>query len=783
MEDGTTPGGSTCAETANSTDCLLRLVLAALDQQKTDADEEYNWDPITFAFTATIGIIAALLALLTVYQAIIVSGPGRRKSNRRAIGPWALKTKTEWSWRDLNNLSIATTPVLRTDDVLRAMGIREKRLWRLERRQDLGDYYRKAEESHKAFGQDPSGKYSATWLRLLELVQLHKVTFGTALVETTLADYLPSDLLAVPAYAEVGFLTAVAASVGAHSLIATSEASVHSAYPIIIGNGFQFDFRQHPLLGTVGVLSQYGRHPSCCCSIGDRSDSEQESDSKQDHNTAWRWYVPGICKHSAKAATALMHASGFVSCWPREKGQMLMSRQIIPTDWRPKDLDRFQWFNIMMTLGKAYGEVEWLIGANTWANGIPSIFPVELSRHNPNVLSMLALHHKHWSCSTKISNYVNKQSGRPVLITIPSKVVVTSTTSHRLRAREVRINMITRQLPDDVSSDMVDLILQMVDGDGKVHYDNMDLGELSGLLGYRIKGPLEDMEDPVIHLPVTTALHDCCQDLVLFGYDQFRTWAHSMPPFKRLYFRALVLLQIRVLDEWLRIVYDEPTIGFRAFRLLVTTGILLETEKQNQSNERVKEWPTRGGDFNLTAGVYRNWGDAGASSAAGTQPVLKHLSTIQMIDYFLRAPDEEKEHPHFALTYAIMSNIQSAPYYHGNQTWDGPVIEELRNRLDKLYPANQQKHRTTSECRTESVKVASLQALEGEDKKTSLERPSTRVQKRTVTFNEDETRTEEEVLDDMLVWRATMVAALFWSAPDNSRILTSGLWNQIVPVL
>ncbi|KAK4197319.1 hypothetical protein QBC40DRAFT_161103, partial [Triangularia verruculosa] len=235
--------GSTCAETANSTDCLLRLVLAALEQQKTDAGEEYNWDPITFVFTATIGIIAAFLALLTIYQAVIASGPGRRKSSRRAIGPWADKTKTEWSWRDFNSLSVATTPVLRAEDLLDMA------------RRPPDDKIHLGKERHPGFdtmaGTASPLKHSATWLRFLEHVNLDTTVFETSLIETTLADYLPSDLLAVPAYAEVGLLTAVAASARAHSLFTASEPSSQSAYPIVNGKDFQFDFRQHPLLGIV----------------------------------------------------------------------------------------------------------------------------------------------------------------------------------------------------------------------------------------------------------------------------------------------------------------------------------------------------------------------------------------------------------------------------------------------------------------------------------------------------------------------------------------------------
>ncbi|KAK4123145.1 hypothetical protein N657DRAFT_634346 [Parathielavia appendiculata] len=76
-----------------------------------------------------------------------------------------------------------------------------------------------------------------------------------------MTDYLPADLLAVPAYAEVGFIVAMAASLGAHSFKSTADAQ-QSPYPVIVGNDFQFDFRHHPTLGTIGAFSRYGKHPA-----------------------------------------------------------------------------------------------------------------------------------------------------------------------------------------------------------------------------------------------------------------------------------------------------------------------------------------------------------------------------------------------------------------------------------------------------------------------------------------------------------------------------------------
>ncbi|KAK4096431.1 hypothetical protein N658DRAFT_511204 [Parathielavia hyrcaniae] len=73
-----------------------------------------------------------------------------------------------------------------------------------------------------------------------------------------MADYLPADLLAAPAYAEVGLIVAMAAISGAYSFRNAADAQ-QSQYPVVVGNEFQFDFRHHPTLGTIGAFSRYGK--------------------------------------------------------------------------------------------------------------------------------------------------------------------------------------------------------------------------------------------------------------------------------------------------------------------------------------------------------------------------------------------------------------------------------------------------------------------------------------------------------------------------------------------
>ncbi|KAF6808252.1 hypothetical protein CSOJ01_07665 [Colletotrichum sojae] len=381
-----TVDGSKCPEDANSTDCLLRSLLQLIDDQRRDEDAEIKWDPISFAFTLLIGVVATAFALATIFQAVLVSGKGRRKSGWRAIGEWSKNTRKEWSWSDMSFHVTAKTPILRTENLLEKFSIRrdimsmakqhrgseeqpspeppshpspeasghgQSRWWGLLRRlwvsglhvargslpatstidkhisnttpttaQEVSDDTSSSGQSSRPSSVNIRGRiawqavvqrpwtrglrlaltklspsspvprdtfdgrskttshstetsstdfgfsderrhfperYSpaAAWISFWEDVGLHKIgVVGKRdfdRLRLVAADYLPDDLVAAPAYAEVGVILAAATTVGAQfwNLDTTSR------FPTIVGRGFQFDFRQHPILGVVGAYSRY----------------------------------------------------------------------------------------------------------------------------------------------------------------------------------------------------------------------------------------------------------------------------------------------------------------------------------------------------------------------------------------------------------------------------------------------------------------------------------------------------------------------------------------------
>ncbi len=88
----------------NSTQCLLRAIL--------EANSGYNWNPITFAVTAAIGVLALIIAVLTVFQGALAAGPGRLKASKTALGPYAAFTKSHFSWTELRVRTVAKVPFM-----------------------------------------------------------------------------------------------------------------------------------------------------------------------------------------------------------------------------------------------------------------------------------------------------------------------------------------------------------------------------------------------------------------------------------------------------------------------------------------------------------------------------------------------------------------------------------------------------------------------------------------------------------------------------------------------
>ncbi|KAK3998285.1 hypothetical protein QBC44DRAFT_1587 [Cladorrhinum sp. PSN332] len=833
-----------CLETLNSTDCLLRLVVEALDKQDQEAASSFDWDPISFAFTAPIGIFALLFAAVTIWQAILASGQGRRKSNYRAIGPWSEKTRYDWSWRDLNRLAIATTPVLKISQIYSAIESTSKRKPETDSNRDsqeslqngtvgkLKGWVRRArskrhkskilrrlgrlvprlqrvrgEDNKKPLPKD-SDLPTATWYRFLEQVALNETTQHPGSVETvtTMADYLPDDLLAVPAYAEVGFIVAASAAAGIQSLTLAGDVASQSSlqYPVILGRGWQFDFRPHPTLGTVAAFSQYGNFNRAWMETG--RGSEPELLRQRMHQ---------------KTLSAFVHASGDVAVvGPTERYMRCTRNQLTGTlrnlvKEKAKSTTDTDLQVMDGLLSDDYG-ISWILLMDTPNNYVPAIFPTTLVRRNAGILSMLALNSKFWSSPTLSSrSYVDKR-----LPIIPTNANVTAskvTSNHYTEYSDLD----DPEIPDGMSAERLEVIMQVVEhGTFPPGHGAFSTGRLQDIsLCHFVHAYSSSL--PFLVLPAI--VKQCV--VMLHGYDEFQGWFVELSPLEKQYFRALLVLQIRRVEEWIKCVYgDHSCIVKRLATLITTTLALLKTSVWGRHNNISEEG--------------KKWRSVDLSGAQEDIPVMQNLQTIVQLDQLItNFPPEE---------WGAQSGIMDF----NDATITKSLAPELKHMIDGLYgmfdgeskrrekelghheaglpdqpPAQQNKEEDierdlqTLEVSTKPAGLLSARGNEGTSGHGQLEADQAgegdmeaggaeeggeadrgetsgandhRDEEATdegpkVVFEDDEgiedPRTATEILDDVLVWKAIMVAMLFYTAPDNSVLLRSGIWEHVVPVM
>ena len=223
----------------NSTECLLRAIL---DTSSTPS----IWNPLSFSFTAPIGLLALVFSILTIYQGIVSAGQGRLKATRRTIGPWAAYTQYLPDWKGLRLRATAHVPVLTMLELSKAFDIAEKTVEAAETSQYVPKRFAR-EERKTSIGS--LYVYPATWVNLLELLNLHSLHLHLKR-EPCGADYLPSEVQAVPAYASVECLLFLSAAAGCDTL------EMRDHYPQASGPTSHLAISIYPYLGPVALFQQ-----------------------------------------------------------------------------------------------------------------------------------------------------------------------------------------------------------------------------------------------------------------------------------------------------------------------------------------------------------------------------------------------------------------------------------------------------------------------------------------------------------------------------------------------
>jgi hypothetical protein len=549
---------SSCPEDANSTDCLLRTLLRLFDEQaKADKAEaaKYDWDPITFGFTVPVGILAAALALVTVYLTVVVAGPGRRRSSARAIGMWSKNTRRKWDWQGPLRTTEAVTPVVTISGVSSVLKKKTAAVAGPSQegaagsQQEMTGLYQTVaglRQTVAGLRQTVAGliqmreKYDtilgASWLDFLDKVGLSYDELKDGERKTTAADYLPGDVLAVPAYGEVGFIITAAACAGVYSW----RPGAQPPYPVIIGHDFQFDFYQHPTLSTVGAFSWYGS----------RDPRPLPSSSQQQH----KWL---------QMRRAFQHASGDVAVGGLLPLMASTQHESVNAINRssPESLliaghgdgscGNSGWPCSESSLFSRHDDhhLLWLLIGDSPASP-PAIFPSRASRER-NMLSVLALSSKLWAGAWQEQDN-NNNSFRDIVPGIQWSS--------------------NADLPPDISdSYLTYLSLMLMKKSDRPH-------DWSGAHNRSYANVLDPvvLDDPGQVLGLPHILQASLR--LLSSYKEFQAWVDGLNSLRKSVFRSLVLLQLQQLDGWLKR-QGHRAVWCRATALFLTTATLLDVEK------------------------------------------------------------------------------------------------------------------------------------------------------------------------------------------------------------
>lgn len=240
--------------------CLLRQICA-------NTQSNWDWDPLNFAITAAIGVLALIVACVTVFQGLLAAGPGRLKASNLAIGPFSIHSRSRFDRTEIALRTTARVPLITWDVVYH-------RIVRQKFRPTFGDWRRldgrrpitpagQADDDKVYDGVTTLGTTSvrkrhqydstATWLTLLTALGLDDPQFFPLVQRVT--DYLPSDIQAAPAAAELRCLAILAVIAGSHAVI--EPASPNSRFVTVSADNSQLGFRDHPSLGAVAAYEAY----------------------------------------------------------------------------------------------------------------------------------------------------------------------------------------------------------------------------------------------------------------------------------------------------------------------------------------------------------------------------------------------------------------------------------------------------------------------------------------------------------------------------------------------
>ncbi|KAI3549567.1 hypothetical protein CSPX01_02218 [Colletotrichum filicis] len=776
---------SDCPQDSNSTDCLLRRVVGILDETRKADDAKYDWDPLNFGVTVFIGAVALVFALIPIIQFVFTPGVGSRTSGRLAIGDWSKRTKRKWNLRRWTYEYTVVTPIFRMQILRNSIDAEleyekveggyahdpwdcfEESCQTVNVEQDteknpivlkaiLSSFLTKIASDSPFENRPPA----ATWIEFFRKTGLDdlKPKFQYPEPQNHLwerevtADYLPSDLVAAPAYAQIGVIVIAIATHG----WAKWPHDPSSKYPVIFGQGFQFDFRQHPILGTIGAYSRYGgksqhrkdpdRTLGILLSQWLRSTTQiQEARLKTEKESRLR------LDKMDEFRVANLHARGSVqadkqslfrgSSWNSLKTLDLKSSHqsftlSILLGLSKMEMDSGARESFMLDYGKlSHGQwmpIVALFLAST-PRFVPALFPTDWLRETPP-LTLLALSGHFW---TNVSREVvrgDDMSGWIFSIEIfgwDQNII-----------RWVNEGMI------DIHMAKSESLLTTFDKTKQSTYQLWNSTRRDGIKAT---------------VGIKVVLYLCFK--LLYKADTFRSWFDELDPAVGAYLRRLIHLQLQLLDLWF--MDDKHTATSTESRALLicntTLALMLADEKAPKKD--------------------------GSTSPVPDEPDQTvwhlHSHTLEWIEDLIHSIN---------LTPETLNSTRSD--WEPQRSFDlkrksitsigakkDPPDEILVPLAAQMKPRDKDLKYLACANYNDKWELFNTHQMLDRLSKVASSRHDSSYQKQRWQQRDEGDVANKQTTDDMIIFRCILIALLFQTAPDNAALIKSGVWEQVVAIV
>ena len=405
------------------------------------------------------------------------------------------------------------------------------------------------------------------------------------------------------------------------------------------------------------------------------------------------------------------------------------------------ELTRGDLCNLTTYFDRSDEHLLWLFIADTPEHP-PAIFPWDLI-HVPNLLSILALNSKFWGAEQSIDA--------------------------------------TKRMPD------------LLNGISWIDYPPVKDPD---------KDPSTDDQEGIQYIGYVNIYQGCIQ--MLYEPQAFQAWFDSRGPSERQVFRQGVLVQLQQLDEWLQNRDREQEIRCSIVNLYRITNALLKAENAITNGSLGASAPAD------QAGTQRiKHGEDSRQDTTNGQSNLddeylgvivnrhsKTLTTLRVLvseclpkDYNAKRTQQYRDNTvqnwkgHIKLLRALIGISPSLfssllNFYHIIA-----LLETLRKLLEVWKDTKKEDHAEEEDYAKKAEHTKKGEYTKNEEYTKEEDHTKKKTKKFQHTKKEERTKKEDLSIKDVLIWRCILMYVLFWTAPDNSKVLTSGTWEQVIPIL